>query len=197
MEQPNPKEKNINQSSSSKKRTAVTLSSTFPNTPKAPKIQRVAGVDDLDDDDAVLYGPSDGEDDIYKDSTNDMDLDDDVKLRDKMDANGNIFNTNTTQTSRSSVQIDMETGPTYWCIIYRHDGALEIFSLPHFEQRFFAPHFDLLPSLVWDKPTGGEKSKGNVVTDISELVMCNLGSSYQHRDPYLIVSPYLFQGRDS
>ncbi|KAJ3040299.1 Cleavage and polyadenylation specificity factor subunit 1 [Rhizophlyctis rosea] len=76
----------------------------------------------------------------------------------------------------------------YWCFIYREDGTLEIFRIPDFEQVYYFPHFDLLPSLVYDhygEDVGPTQTQPPAI-DFNEILVVNLGRDHVHKDPYFI-----------
>ncbi|KAJ3013404.1 Cleavage and polyadenylation specificity factor subunit 1 [Thoreauomyces humboldtii] len=79
-----------------------------------------------------------------------------------------------------------ETG--MWCFVYREDGALEIFSLPEFEQCYVVPRFDLLPTMAFDQPHSSDPRHANSdpAVKFEELIVVNLGRDAEHAYPYLM-----------
>ncbi|KAG0253424.1 Cleavage and polyadenylation specificity factor subunit 1 [Actinomortierella ambigua] len=75
---------------------------------------------------------------------------------------------------------------THWCVIFRADGALEIYHLPDFKEVFFFPHFDLLPNVLPDAPSHQDTKPAGYVKEITELALVNFGTSIK-KEPYLIV----------
>ncbi|KAF9970856.1 Cleavage and polyadenylation specificity factor subunit 1 [Actinomortierella ambigua] len=75
---------------------------------------------------------------------------------------------------------------THWCVIFRADGALEIYHLPDFKEVFFFPHFDLLPNVLPDAPSHQDTKPAGHVKEITELTLVNFGTSIK-KEPYLIV----------
>ncbi|KAF9586527.1 Cleavage and polyadenylation specificity factor subunit 1 [Lunasporangiospora selenospora] len=78
---------------------------------------------------------------------------------------------------------------THWCLIYRTDGALEIYHLPDFKEVFFFPHFDLLPDVLPDAPSHQDTKPAGHAREITEMVMVNIGSR-KVKKPYLVVRSY-------
>ncbi|KAF9983556.1 Cleavage and polyadenylation specificity factor subunit 1, partial [Modicella reniformis] len=68
---------------------------------------------------------------------------------------------------------------THWCLIYRADGALEIYQLPDFKEVFFFPHFDLLPEVLPDAPAHQDTKPAGHAREISEMAMVNVGTQDQ------------------
>ncbi|KAK3813996.1 MAG: CPSF A subunit region-domain-containing protein [Benniella sp.] len=78
---------------------------------------------------------------------------------------------------------------THWCLIYRSDGALEIYQLPDFKEVFFFPHFDLLPEVLPDAPAHQDTKPAGHAREISEMVMVNAGTR-DEKMVYLVVRTY-------
>ncbi|KAG0331722.1 Cleavage and polyadenylation specificity factor subunit 1 [Podila humilis] len=78
---------------------------------------------------------------------------------------------------------------THWCIIYRSDGALEIYHLPDFKEVFYFPHFDLLPEVLPDAPSHQDTKPAGHAHEITEMIMVNMGTKLR-REPYLIARSY-------
>ena len=99
-------------------------------------------------------------------------------------------------------------GKRFWCFVYGENGTLEviaysqsahvlrelikrtqIFSIPDFEQVFYFPHFDLVPSIAYDHyaeetPSTQTQAPAN---NFSEILVVNMGRDASHKDPYFIV----------
>ncbi|RUP46454.1 hypothetical protein BC936DRAFT_146934 [Jimgerdemannia flammicorona] len=92
---------------------------------------------------------------------------------------------------------------SYWCVLYRADGSLEVYKLPNFEETFFFPRFDLSPALLADnvirQPTAGGAAAASsaasttvlpagqsdtVVMEVEEIMMTSIGK--QRKEPYLV-----------
>ncbi|KNC97783.1 cleavage/polyadenylation factor CFT1 [Spizellomyces punctatus DAOM BR117] len=121
----------------------------------------------------------------------------------QLDANGDTFRRDDTpdqapepaEVNEENVsRVDEDGQPSVperriWCIVFREDGALEIFRVPDFEQCYFVPQFDLLPSLIYDHPhvdPHGNGQSRRPAVKFEEILMINLGRDKKHKHPYFI-----------
>ncbi|TPX40593.1 hypothetical protein SeMB42_g03452 [Synchytrium endobioticum] len=149
-----------------------------------------AKVMDVDEDDDLYGSPTtvstkkyveveEEDDDLYA-ANDDMDVD--------TAAETTVTEENTAEMNAETLQ-DLIIEKKYFCIVFREDGALEILRLPDFEQVFYMPHFDLLPSLVSDHPNETQVLADEEVNvaQVSELLMINLGRDSSHEDVFLVI----------
>ena len=61
----------------------------------------------------------------------------------------------THSTSRSTPAVKKDIKPTYWCVLCRENGALEIYSLPDFKLAFCVRNFAVAPKVLMDSGTVG------------------------------------------
>ncbi|KAK9727894.1 mRNA cleavage and polyadenylation factor subunit [Basidiobolus ranarum] len=115
---------------------------------------------DLDDIDMDLYG--DAEDDVEI-----MDSKEDNKP--SMDVDGVPGFLNEENISRG------DSKATYWCLICRENGTLEIYSLPDLEEVFYFPRFDLAPGLLSDSPQQRSTLGTSQNIPIDQIVVVKLG----------------------
>ncbi|CAG8621050.1 17852_t:CDS:10, partial [Gigaspora margarita] len=73
---------------------------------------------------------------------------------------------------------------SFWCVLYRQDGSLEIHKLPEFKEVFHFPHFDLSPAVLSDVITRQNVKASGQTVEIQEILLINIGR--QTKDPYLI-----------
>ncbi|KAI1302103.1 Cleavage and polyadenylation specificity factor subunit 1 [Mortierella claussenii] len=157
---------------------------------KKPKKEAARVIDEIDLD---LYGPElgdDDEDEEEEESEEDVEMDaapstnGDASVGDvDMDGVQSTAKANTANPEGKSVQA------THWCLIYRTDGALEIYRLPDFKEVFFFPHFDLLPEVLPDAPAHQDTKPAGHAREVSEMAMVNMGFK-DTKSVYLIVRNY-------
>nr|CAG8506381.1 12436_t:CDS:10 [Entrophospora candida] len=73
---------------------------------------------------------------------------------------------------------------SYWCVIYRQDGSLEIYKLPELQEVFHFPHFDMTPTVLAGFFTRQNIKTPGKTADIQEILLKNLG--LHKKDTYLI-----------
>ncbi|CAH1761431.1 3424_t:CDS:10 [Entrophospora sp. SA101] len=73
---------------------------------------------------------------------------------------------------------------SYWCVIYRQDGSLEIYKLPELQEVFHFPHFDMTPTVLVGFFTRQNIKTPGKTADIQEILLKNLG--LHKKDTYLI-----------
>ncbi|KAG0205891.1 Cleavage and polyadenylation specificity factor subunit 1 [Mortierella sp. GBA30] len=154
--------------------------------PKKKATERI--IDDIDLD---LYGPEPGEEE-----DTDSEEDADVDMEDSQGANGDASVDDVSMDGIQSTAKTATANPegksvqaTHWCLIYRTDGALEIYHLPDFKEVFYFPHFDLLPDVLPDAPAHQDTKPAGHAREISEMIMVNMGAESK-RNPFLIVRTY-------
>ncbi|KAI8362546.1 CPSF A subunit region-domain-containing protein [Mortierella sp. GBAus27b] len=154
---------------------------------KKPKKETTKIVDDIDLD---LYGPEPDEEEEEEEEEEDTDMKtapeaySDVPMGD--------MNMEDVQSKAQASMANPEgksLQATHWCLIYRSDGALEIYQLPDLKEVFFFPHFDLLPEVLPDAPAHQDTKPAGHAREISEMVMVNVGAQDQ-KMVYLVVRTY-------
>ncbi|KAF9362920.1 Cleavage and polyadenylation specificity factor subunit 1 [Mortierella sp. NVP85] len=155
---------------------------------KKPKKESTKIVDEIDLD---LYGPEPDEEEDEEEEEEDEDVD----MR-APDAHSDVpMGDIDMEDVQSKAQASMANPEgkslqaTHWCLIYRSDGALEIYQLPDFKEVFFFPHFDLLPEVLPDAPAHQDTKPAGHAREISEMVMVNAGTRDQ-KMVYLVVRTY-------
>ncbi|KAF9961999.1 Cleavage and polyadenylation specificity factor subunit 1 [Mortierella alpina] len=146
----------------------------------------------VDDIDLDLYGAEFDEDDDDESEEEEADVD----MEDTTTVNGDVGVGDVTMDGVQSTAKAAVANPegqsvqaTHWCLIYRTDGALEIYHLPDFKEVFYFPHFDLLPDVLPDAPAHQDTKPAGHAREISEMIMVNMGTESK-RNPYLIVRTY-------
>ncbi|KAF9924351.1 Cleavage and polyadenylation specificity factor subunit 1 [Linnemannia zychae] len=146
----------------------------------------------MDDIDLDLYGPEpDGEEEEEEEESEE----EDVEMELSTDANdipmreGDMTDAQTKAKTAMANPEGQSLQATHWCLIYRIDGALEIYQLPDFKEVFYFPHFDLLPDVLPDAPSHQDIKPSGRAREISEMAMVNIGTQ-QKKDPYLVVRTY-------
>ncbi|KAF9898896.1 Cleavage and polyadenylation specificity factor subunit 1, partial [Lobosporangium transversale] len=181
--------------SSATRNTLATVSTVKKRTKKQKKeVPRI--IDDIDLD---LYGPELGEgreEEEEEVEEEDRDVEMTGPAPTETNANGDIPLDNVTMDGVQSTAKAAMANPegesvqaTHWCIIYRTDGAFEIYQLPDFKEVFFFPHFDLLPEVLSDAPAHQDTKPAGHAREISELIMVNMGEK-DVKKVYLVVRTY-------
>ncbi|CAG8474587.1 7722_t:CDS:10 [Paraglomus occultum] len=78
-----------------------------------------------------------------------------------------------------------ETKATFWAVLLRIDGALEIYQLPDFQEVFCFPNFDSLPQVLSDVTSRQNVKASGQSIEVIEILMTSLGEN--KKSPYLIV----------
>ncbi|KAF9194083.1 Cleavage and polyadenylation specificity factor subunit 1 [Haplosporangium sp. Z 11] len=158
---------------------------------KKPKKEAARVVDDIDLD---LYGPEAGEDDDIE--SEEEEEEEDVTMKTAQWSSDDISMGDVDMESMQAKAKATMANPegqsvqaTHWCLIYRTDGALEIYHLPDFKEVFFFPHFDLLPDVLPDTLSRQDTKSAGHAREISEMVMVNIGAQYK-KEPYLVARTY-------
>ncbi|KAG0368622.1 CPSF A subunit region-domain-containing protein [Gamsiella multidivaricata] len=145
----------------------------------------------VDDVDLDLYGPAMDEEDEEE-----SEEDDDVEMGAAPGTNGDVpmvdvdmENVQSTAKASMANPEGQSLQATHWCVIYRADGALEIYRLPDFKEVFFFPHFDLLPDVLPDAPAHQNTKPAGHAREITEMVMANMGAK-EKRETYLVMRTY-------
>ncbi|TPX54847.1 hypothetical protein PhCBS80983_g05700 [Powellomyces hirtus] len=134
------------------------------------------------DDMADIYGV---EEEISVDYGDDSD-EDDIAKSDPMQVDGAFKSVNEENVSHVDANGVEAADRRIWCFVYREDGALEIFRLPDFQQCYFVPRFDLLPTVAFDQPHADPRVSQDPAVKFEEIVMINLGRDAQHTKPYFV-----------
>ncbi|KAG0089651.1 Cleavage and polyadenylation specificity factor subunit 1 [Podila epicladia] len=143
----------------------------------------------MDEVELDLYGPEPGDEEEDESESDEEKADNDVKMESDL-----LFDINM-EGVQSKAKHDManpegqSVQATHWCVIYRSDGALEIYHLPDFKEVFFFPHFDLLPDVLPDAPSRQDTKPAGHAHEITEMIMVNMGTKLR-KEPYLIARSY-------
>ncbi|KAJ1532621.1 Cleavage and polyadenylation specificity factor subunit 1, partial [Nowakowskiella sp. JEL0078] len=132
------------------------------------------------------------DDDLYREDENDeSDYEDDIAKRDHEEiTEENVSKLRGAESTMYLADGTFKADKSYWCILYREDGSLEILHVPDLTQSFVCPNFKRLPTLACDKnSTNMQESNDDLkgIPDISELILVNLGRDIQNKDPYLVI----------
>lgn len=120
-------------------------------------------IENMDDDDEMLYGTDDK---MLKESASEQ-IDGPVD-----ESNVSLQGNNLNEIIRVS----------FWALVYTTEGTLQIYSLPDFKEYFTCPQFHIAPDLVTDNHDTPKDKKNGAV--IQELLMANIGK--ERKDPHLI-----------
>ncbi|KAI8813010.1 CPSF A subunit region-domain-containing protein, partial [Cladochytrium replicatum] len=144
-----------------------------------------------------LYGEdSDGEED-----EDEMVVDSIVESKEQVPTAANVTEENVSGVGYTSIG-----KPTYWCVLYRENGTLEVLSVPDFEQQFCCPSLNMLPNILTDRhdempgfQNNKAEGQGDRSVEISEIFLANIGRDAVHKDPYLLLRSengdlYIYKG---
>ncbi|GJJ73458.1 cleavage and polyadenylation specificity factor subunit 1 [Entomortierella parvispora] len=170
---------------SSASKTKVSAAATTKTQKRTKKVKKeaVAVMDEIDLD---LYGPEpvDEEEEESEEEDEDVEMGSDMPMADvDMEEARSKAKAAMANPEGKSVQA------THWCLLYRSDGALEIYQLPDFKEVFFFPHFDLLPDVLPDAPAHQDVKPAGRAREVTEMALVNMGSEYK-KEPYLVVRTY-------
>ncbi|KAI8825062.1 CPSF A subunit region-domain-containing protein [Fimicolochytrium jonesii] len=151
--------------------------------------------EDMDDIYGVEVDYSSSTDEDLRDADG-MDLDGDASFNEadahgSLDANGDAIphlDGKRDRGDKNESPEDMpKPGERTWGVVSRQDGSLEIFLLPDFEQCFYVPRFDLLPSVVCDHSQAPDaRGTHQAALKFEEIALLNLGRNEKCAFPYLM-----------
>ncbi|KAK3837510.1 MAG: CPSF A subunit region-domain-containing protein [Linnemannia gamsii] len=174
----------VKSSNASKKQTAAGLKSKKSKKSKKEEVTRV-----MDDIDLDLYGPEAGEEEEEQSEDEDVVMEASAGANDIPMGDADMMDSQSKAKTAMANPEGHSLQSTHWCLIYRADGALEIYQLPDFKEVFFFPHFDLLPDVLPDAPAHQDTKPAGHAREISEMVMVNMGTVTK-KEPYLVVRTY-------
>ncbi|KAK3835815.1 MAG: CPSF A subunit region-domain-containing protein [Linnemannia elongata] len=157
-------------------------------TKKSKKVKKEA-TRVMDDIDLDLYGPEPDEEEEEQSEEEDVEMGASAGANDIPMGDNDMVDAQSKSKAAMANPEGHSTQSTHWCLIYRTDGALEIYQLPDFKEVFFFPHFDLLPDVLPDAPAHQDIKPAGHAREISEMVMVNMGTR-QKKEPYLVVRTY-------
>ncbi|KAF9903816.1 Cleavage and polyadenylation specificity factor subunit 1 [Linnemannia zychae] len=143
----------------------------------------------MDDIDLDLYGPEAGEEEEEESEDEDVEMEASAGANDIPMGDADMADAQSKAKTAMANPEGHSLQSTHWCLIYRADGALEIYQLPDFKEVFFFPHFDLLPDVLPDAPAHQDTKPAGQAREISEMVMVNMGTQIK-KQPYLVVRTY-------
>ncbi|KAG0206865.1 Cleavage and polyadenylation specificity factor subunit 1 [Mortierella sp. NVP41] len=173
--------------SSAKTISKVTTASTQAKKTKKAKKEATRVLDDIDLD---LYGPEpDGEEEEQSGEEEDVEMEATAGANDIPMGDADMGDAQSRAKTAMANPEGHSLQSTHWCLIYRTDGALEIYQLPDFKEVFFFPHFDLLPDVLLDAPAHQDTKPAGHARGISEMAMVNMGTRHK-KEPFLVVRTY-------